>query len=62
MMLELSQREAVLVLAALRNWQDESKNVDMADQYEAYFEFDEPLSSEEIDAVCLRMAEAASKS
>jgi hypothetical protein len=61
MRVELSHREAALVLAALRNWQEESKNVDLADFYEAYFEEHEPLDSVEIDAVCSRVAEAAVK-
>jgi hypothetical protein len=46
----------------LRNWQEESKTVDLADYYEAYFEQDDPLDSGEIDGLCTRIAEAASKS
>jgi hypothetical protein len=61
MHVELSNREAALVLAALRNWQEESKGVDLADFYEAYFEEHEPLESIEIDALCGRIAEAAVK-
>ena len=38
MELTLSKREASLVLAALRNWQEETQTVDLADFYEAYFE------------------------
>jgi hypothetical protein len=56
--LELSRREVALVLAALRNWQEESQTVDLADYFEAYFENEEPLASEEIDALCRRIAEA----
>jgi hypothetical protein len=59
MILEIDNREASQVLAALRNWQEESKAVDLADYYEAYFEEHEPLSSEEIDALCQRIAKAA---
>jgi len=58
MELTLSKREASHVLAALRNWQEESKTVDLAD----YFEQDEPLESTEIDALCRRIAEAAARS
>jgi hypothetical protein len=61
MHVELSKREATLVLAALRNWQEESKSVDLADFYEAYFEEHDPLESVEIDALCGRIAEAAVK-
>ena len=61
MHVELSNREAALVLAALRNWQEESKSVELADFYEAYFEEHEPLGSIEIDSLCSRIAEAAVK-
>ncbi len=59
MKLELSNREAAMLLAALRNWQEESRTVDLADFYEAYFEEHEPLDSSEIDGLCQRIAEAA---
>lgn len=62
MELTLSKREASLVLAALRNWQEETQTVDLADFYEAYFEEHEPLSSEEIDHLCVRIAETSSRS
>ena len=62
MQLTLSKREASHLLAALRNWQEESKTVDLADYFEAYFEQDEPLESAEIDAMCSRIAEAAAAS
>ncbi|HEX5139623.1 MAG TPA: hypothetical protein VFX19_01640 [Dehalococcoidia bacterium] len=62
MELTLSKREASLVLAALRNWQEESQRIDLADFYEAYFEEHEPLSSEEIDGLCSRISESAAKS
>jgi hypothetical protein len=61
MELTLSKREASLVLAALRSWQEESQTVDLADFYEAYFEEHEPLSSDEIDVLCSRIAETSSK-
>ena len=62
MELTLSKREASQILAALRNWQEESQTVDLADYFEAYFEQDEPLASAEIDALCSRIAESAAKS
>jgi hypothetical protein len=62
MELTLSKREASHLLAALRNWQEESMTVDLADYFEAYFEQDEPLESAEIDALCARITEAALRS
>lgn len=59
MNLELDKREASQILAALRNWQEEIKSVDVADYYEAYFEEHEPLSSGEIDSLCSRITNAA---
>jgi hypothetical protein len=59
MELTLTRREASLVLAALRNWQDESARMDIADFFEAYFEEHEPLSSTEIDTLCSRITDAA---
>jgi hypothetical protein len=59
MQIELDNREASIVLAALRNWQEESKTVDLADYYEAYFEDVDPPSDREIDAICARIANAA---
>jgi hypothetical protein len=60
MSLELDKREALQLLAALRNWQEEMKSVDIADYFEAYFEEHEPLSSDEIDELCKRIAASAS--
>jgi hypothetical protein len=62
MELTLSKREASHLLAALRNWQEETKTVDLADYYEAYFEQDEPLDSIEIDALCSRITDASMRS
>ena len=59
MIVEFSDREATNLLAALRAWQDMVGPLHLEDEYEAYFEAHEPLSKEEIDAVCLRIAEAA---
>ena len=62
MEISLSKREATQVLAALRNWQEESQSVDVADFYEAYFEEHESLDSTEIDALCRRIAETSAQS
>jgi hypothetical protein len=59
MNIELDNREASIVLAALRNWQDESKTVDLADYFEAYFEDVDPPSDAEIDTICARITDAA---
>jgi hypothetical protein len=59
MNIEIDNREAAIILAALRNWQEESKTVDLADYYEAYFEDVDPPSDQEIDAICARITEAA---
>jgi hypothetical protein len=61
MLVELSDREAALVMAALRCWQDMGDAYKLEDEYEAYFEAHEPLSTEEIDAVCQRIVEATLK-
>ena len=60
MIVEFSDREATHLLAALRAWQDMVGPLHLEDEYEAYFEAHEPLSKEEIDAVCQRIADAAS--
>jgi hypothetical protein len=62
MLVELSGREAALVMASLRCWQDMAASYKLEDEYEAYFETHEPLSNEEIDSVCQRIAEAAVRS
>ena len=59
-MLELSKREAALILAAIRNWQEESKSVDLYDYFEGYFEDVDPLEDFEIEALCQRVVAAAS--
>lgn len=55
-MIELSKREAALILAAIRNWQEELPAKDLYDLYEAYFEDVDPLSPEEMDTLCQRVA------
>jgi len=59
MNIELTNRDASIVLAALRNWQEESKTYDLADLFEAYFEDVDPPSDAEIDAICARITDAA---
>ena len=61
-MLQLSKREAALILAAIRNWQEESRLVDLYDYYEGYFEDVDPLEDAEIEALCRRVVAAASAS
>jgi hypothetical protein len=59
MQVEISPREAALVLAALRNWQEESQTTNLEDLFEAYFENEDPLENEQIDALCQRIVAAA---
>jgi hypothetical protein len=59
MNIELDNREASIVLAALRNWQEDARQYDVADYYEAYFEDVDPPADSEIDAICARITEAA---
>jgi len=59
MALDLSKREYAQLLAALRNWQEEAKSVALDDLFEAYFENVEPLSADEIDSLCDRIAIAS---
>jgi hypothetical protein len=55
MQIELSDREVAQVLAALRNWQTDSLNEDLVDAFSGHFEDHEPLSDEEIEALCERL-------
>jgi hypothetical protein len=59
MQVEMSNREAALVLAALRNWQEESQSTNLEDLFEAYFENEDPLDNEQIDELCRRIVAAA---
>ncbi len=54
---QLSDRERAQLLAALRNWQTDSLNEDLAEAFSGHFEEHEPLSDEEIDALCERLNE-----
>ena len=55
MQIELSEREVANVLAALRNWQTDSLNEELADAFAGHFEDHEPLGDDEIDALCERL-------
>ena len=55
MQVELNEREIAQVLAALRNWQVDGLNEDLADTFAGHFEDHAPLSDEEIEALCERI-------
>ena len=55
MQIELSDRDIAQVLAALRNWQTDGLNEDLADAFSGHFEDHEPLSDDEIDELCERL-------
>jgi len=55
MQVELTEREVAHLLAALRNWQTDSLNEDMAEAFAAHFEEHEMLDDDEIDALCERL-------
>src|SRR5713101_4347558 len=46
MQVELSDREVATVLAALRNWQMDAINEDLAEAFAGHFEDHEPLSDD----------------
>ena len=55
MQIELSDREAAQLLAALRNWQIDAINEDMVEEFAGHFEDHAPLGDDEIDALCERL-------
>ena len=55
MQVELSERDAAQLLAALRNWQTDSLNEDLEDAFAGHFENHAPLDDDEIDALCERL-------
>ena len=55
MQIELSDRDIAQLLAALRNWQTDSLNEDLADAFSGHFEDHEPLTDDEIDELCERL-------
>jgi len=52
---QLSDRDLAQLLAALRNWQIDALNEDLADAFVDHFEEHEPLTDDEIDALCERL-------
>ena len=55
MQIELSEREVAQLLAALRNWQTDGLNEDLADAFAGHFEDHAPLDDDEIDGLCERL-------
>jgi hypothetical protein len=55
MRVELTDREIATLLASLRNWQIDGLNEDLGDAFSGHFEDHEPLSDDEIDALCERL-------
>jgi len=55
MQIELSPRQVAQLLAALRNWQTDSLNEDLVEAFAGHFEDHEPLTDDEIDALCERL-------
>lgn len=55
MQVELSPREVAHVLAALRNWQIDSLNEDLAATFAGHFEDLTSLDDDEIDDLCERL-------
>ena len=53
--MELSEREIAQLLAALRNWQTDSLNEDLVEAFSGHYEDHEPLSDEQIYALCERL-------
>jgi len=53
--MELTQAEAAQIMAALRNWQTDSLNEDLAEAFAGHFEDHGPLTDDEIDALCERL-------
>jgi predicted transcriptional regulator len=55
MQIEVSDRDIAQLLAALRNWQVDGLNEDLAEAFAGHFEDQEPLSDDEIDQLCERL-------
>ena len=55
MQIELSDRDIAQLLAALRNWQTDGLNEDLAEAFAGHFEDHEPLTDDEIEALCERL-------
>lgn len=53
--IRLTERELYTILAALRNWQMDSLNEDLAATYPSYFDEEcRPLTAKMIDKLCAR--------
>jgi len=61
-MLQVSEREQALLLAALCNWQMDMRNEDLAYIFKGYFGGQHPLAEEEIEAFCERLQSAHGRS
>ena len=55
MQVEISEREVAQLLAALRNWQIDALNEDLAESFSGHFEDYEPLADDEIEELCERL-------
>ena len=55
MQVELSDRDVAQILAALRNWQVDGLNEDLAEAFSGHFEDHEALTDDEIDELCERL-------
>jgi len=55
MPIELSKRDLALVLVGLRLWQAYME-VELPDEYEAFFDGAEPPTAAELDDLCRRLA------
>ena len=55
MRVDLSERELATILAALRNWQIDGLNEDLADAFCGHFMDHAALSDDEIDELCYRL-------
>lgn len=49
---DLTRREVATILAALRYWQSNFNEKQLADIYADHFQSEEPLDPEEIDNLC----------
>jgi hypothetical protein len=55
MLIDITERERAQLLAALRNWQTDALNEDLADAFAGHFEDFAPMEGDEIDALCERL-------
>lgn len=55
---KLSSREAAMIVAALANWQMDSLNENLAEEFSDFFYDGKPLTDEEISSLCERLEAA----